>query len=601
MADTEKRDKLEIRSKLCGNAELFGAFSEDDVLTFKLTVPRSFGAKDPEIRINRDGCGETVIPLEFVTVRGSDDEYSSALRCPEPGLYWYRVTYDSRFGKRAPVCDRQLTVYSAGFSTPDWIKGGVMYQIFVDRFAKGGEVKKRDDAVMIGDWDNGEPEYPEVRGGHLENNTFFGGTLYGVADKLDHLASLGVNCIYLCPIFEAYSNHKYDTGDYDKIDEMFGGEEAFDELIKKADRLKIRVVLDGVFNHTGSDSKYFNKSGRYGKGGAYRDRHSPYFSWYNFRRYPDDYESWWNIPILPRVRCDDPSYREYILGGNGIVRKYLRKGAAGWRLDVADELSDGFLDGLREAVKAEKRDAVIFGEVWEDASNKISYGSRRRYLQGGQLDGVMNYVLREAIISFMLNKDAAAFAGAVCGTYFNYPKAVSDCMMNILGTHDTARILNMLSARYPDGASNKELSEYRISAEDRENGKRLLKLAWLICATMPGVPCIYYGDEAGMEGWGDPFNRRPYPWGREDGELLKFYRRIGKFRRAHQVYREGIFKVVHASGGTLIFSRGEGGETLYTAVNLSDKTFDLPEGYKDALTGRRIGAIPAGEGKILHN
>ena len=195
MADTEKRDKLEIRSKLCGNAELFGAFSEDDVLTIKLTVPRSFGAKDPEIRINRDGCGETVIPLEFVTVRGSDDEYSSALRCPEPGMYWYRVTYDSRFGKRTPVCDRQLTVYSAGFSTPDWIKGGVMYQIFVDRFAKGGEVKKRDDAVMIGDWDNGEPEYPEVRGGHLENNTFFGGTLYGVADKLDHLVSLGVNGI----------------------------------------------------------------------------------------------------------------------------------------------------------------------------------------------------------------------------------------------------------------------------------------------------------------------------------------------------------------------------------------------------------------------
>ncbi len=600
MTDSSSLVKLDIRSKLCGNAELFGAFPEGDVLRFRLYVPRREGGADPALRISKDGQEERYVPFGFIKLERSSDVYEAAFECGDTGLFWYSVTYETSSGRKYVVISGQMTVYSKGFAVPEWIKGGVMYQIFVDRFCRSGDVNKRSDAVMIEDWENGEPEYPEYRGGHLENNTFFGGTLYGVAEKLEYIASLGVNCVYLCPIFEAYSNHKYDTGDYSKIDEMFGGDKAFDRLIAEADRLGIRVILDGVFNHTGADSIYFNRSGRYGTGGAYNDPDSPYYSWYIFRSYPDDYECWWNIPILPRVKCDDPSYREYILGENGIVRRYLRRGASGWRLDVADELSDGFLDGLRDAAKKEKNDAYVLGEVWEDASNKVSYGRRRRYLQGGQLDGVMNYVLRDAIITYVLYRDAGAFADVTRKLYRNYPKCVSDASMNILGTHDTVRILNTLSAPYPDGASNRELSGYRLSPEQKKKGKSLLKLAWLICATMPGVPCIYYGDEAGMDGWGDPFNRRPFPWGREDADLTGFYRKIGRFRRKRDVYKEGLYRIILAEGPVLIFSRGEGKDALYTAVNAGDVPFALKGDWFDCFTGRRTSVLSPGAGRILH-
>ena len=591
---------LEIRSKLCGDARLFGAFRQGDVLSFRLTFPRSDGVRDPELIVTRDGGEANRILFIFEKLSGDREVYRAELCCDNPGLFWYDITYDTLYGKRNAVSGRQLTVYSMEYSTPDWIKGGIMYQIFVDRFARGGKTTKRSDAVMIDDWYNGEPEYPEVRGGHLENNTFFGGTLYGVSEKLEYLASLGVNCIYLCPIFEAYSNHKYDIGDYSKIDEMFGGEDAFDKLIIKAESFGIKVILDGVFNHTGADSVYFNKFGRYGSGGAYNDPESEYYSWYNFRSFPNDYECWWNIPILPRVNGNDPSFSEYILGENGIVKKYLRLGAAGWRLDVADELSDIFLDGLRKSVKSENKDAVIYGEVWEDASNKISYGKRRRYLQGSQLDGVMNYVFRNAIISFVTGSDASDFARVTEALYYNYPKCASDVAMNILGTHDTVRILNALSAPYPDGATNRQLSESRLSDDQRSKGKKLLKTAWLICATLPGVPCIYYGDEAGMEGWGDPFCRRPYPWGREDKDLIEYYRKIGSFRRSRSIYREGVFRILTAEKRVLIYSRGEEKDALYTAVNLGDQAYPLPFAASDALSGETISELAPYSAYILN-
>lgn len=592
--------ELKIKSKLCGDTQLFGAFPRGDKLTLTLSAPRAHAMISPVLTLRSDSGPAGEVCFGFAGLDGSHDLYKAELILDEIGLFWYDVACIYS-GKTVSVAkDVQLSVYRDDFSTPDWIKGGVMYQIFVDRFARGGSVPVRDDAVLISDWENGEPEFPEVRGGPLKNNTFFGGTLYGVVDKLDYLVSLGVNCIYLNPVFEAYSNHKYDTGDYEKIDEMFGGREAFDLLIAESAKRGIRVILDGVFNHTGDDSKYFNKYGRYGSSGAYRDRNSPYFPWFNFKEYPSEYESWWNVDILPRVKSDEPSYREYMLGENGIVRRYISSGAGGWRLDVADELSSGFLDELRKAVKDRDAEALIIGEVWEDASNKVSYGERRRYLLGSELDSVMNYVMRNAIIEFVTGGKAEDFADRARTLYMHYPKCVSDVQMNVLGTHDTARILNVLGAQYPQDASNGELSRFRLSAKQRETALARLKTAWLICATIPGVPCIYYGDEAGMEGWGDPFCRRPYPWGREDTDLLEFYRRVCRFRRANGAYADGVFRIVRAKDGVLIFSRGEGGRKLYTAVNNGDKPFRLSRGFTDAFTGRPVAQLDPHSGTVLH-
>lgn len=592
---------LKTESKLCDNAQLFGAFARGDRLTFTLTVHRKEGASKVSMRFYSDKTSkEVILPFEYVGMNNADDKYRLCLDLNECGLYFYDISFDGINGKISICKDEQLTVYDEGFTTPEWLKGGIIYQIFVDRFCRGGEVPIRNDAVMITDWENGEPEYAKERGGRIPNNSFFGGTLYGVAEKLDYIASLGVNCIYLCPVFEAYSNHKYDTADYEKIDEMFGGEEAFDLLIKRADKLGIRIILDGVFNHTGDDSKYFNRYGKYGKSGAYNDTDSPYYNWYTFRDYPTDYECWWDIDILPRVKSDDPSYKEYMFSENGIIRRYLRRGISGWRLDVADELSDEFLAELRSAARSEKNDALVLGEVWEDASNKISYDKRKSYLQGRELDSVMNYVMRDAIISFVKNGDAELFANKTVSLYHNYPKCVSDVLMNVLGTHDTGRILNELGASFPEGMTNDEACAFKLSKEAKSLAKERLKSAWLICSTVPGVPCIYYGDEAGMEGWGDPFCRRPFPWGREDKELTEYYRAVGSFRRRNDVYRDGIYKVEYAQAALLVFSRTNNDKSLYTVSNMRGTSVDLPDGIVNALTSRRIKKIGPNQTVVVY-
>ena len=288
----------------------------------------------------------------------------------------------------------QLIIYTKRKKYPEFFRGGIAYQIFVDRFFRGGNEEVKEDAKVNHDWYHGVPEYFHPGDKDFKNNTFFGGDLPGVEKKLSYIASLGVTAIYLNPIFLSSSTHKYDTADYTKIDPMFGGEEAFRSLIKAAKKHKISIILDGVFNHTGDDSVYFNKYGKYDTVGAYQSEESPYADWYNFTEFPDEYESWWGFKNLPRVMSDNPSYKKFLFGKDGIVRRYIREGICGWRLDVADELSDKFLEELSYAAQAEREDALIIGEVWEDASNKVSYGKRRAYFYGKELDSVMNYPIR---------------------------------------------------------------------------------------------------------------------------------------------------------------------------------------------------------------
>jgi len=419
----------------------------------------------------------------------------------------------------------QLTVFRDD-PVPDWFKQGIMYQIFVDRFYNGNKENQVQNAkaksMIHGDWYD-TPCYFKDEAGKVIRWDFFGGNLAGVIAKLPYLKELGISIIYFNPIFEAASNHKYDTGNYRKIDPMFGDEAVFDRLIREASRLGISVILDGVFSHTGSDSIYFNKYGNYPGIGASQSKDSPYYSWYRFRNYPDDYECWWGVEALPNVNEMEPSYREYIISGrDSAVRYWMRKGVKGWRLDVADELPDQFIKELRQAVAEENQQAVLIGEVWEDASHKMSYGEQREYLWGEELHSVTNYPLREILIGYLLGKmDAVTVHRRVMSLYENYPRESFCSLMNLIGSHDRERVLTVLGEA-PTGSelTERERESYRLGEEQKKLAGRRLKLLALLQLTFPGVPCIYYGDEAGVEGYADPYNRGTYPWGRENMEIF---------------------------------------------------------------------------------
>ncbi|MBR6701279.1 MAG: glycoside hydrolase family 13 protein [Firmicutes bacterium] len=568
----------------------FGSVRQEEEIAMDIHVSGRLGAFKVSLLLYKDGEFEPEIyPMRFKGHEGLMEVYSLKFSVEEEGLYWYRFGFSSLEGERnigrgqgqkafldSDLC-WQLTVYEKGFETPEWIKGGIMYQIFPDRFFRSSNYDPviREDSYLREDW-GGIPAYIRPEDGSVPNNDFFGGNLRGIIEKLDHLKSLNVNCIYLNPIFEAASNHKYDTGDYEKIDPVFGDEDIFKELCREAEKKGIKVILDGVFSHTGADSRYFNKNGRYPDEGAYQSKESKYYSWYDFGKWPESYRGWWGIDTLPEVNEEEPSYLEYITGKNGILSKWISAGAAGYRLDVADELPDVFLDKLRERVKDTDPEAFIIGEVWEDASNKISYGRRRRYLLGKQLDSVMNYVFREGIINFVKYGDSSGLAERVESVVRNYPPQVLNCLMNILGTHDTARALTEI------GSIEK------------------LKCAALIQYFLPGVPCIYYGDETGMTGGGDPYCRGCYPWGSENEDLIEFYRTLGKIRTENKdVLKDGKYFTNYVNQDIICYKRTNLSGSIFVIVKVSegcavlspeDMGIDFSEGRKivDMIDGHVI-------------
>ncbi len=496
------------------------------------------------------------------------------------GLIWYSFHLEGLDGRKLELGEYQLTVYDGRESVPAWFGEGLTYQIFPDRFRRTGIP---DPNGLIGGrtvhqtWGE-EPEYrPDARG-EIRNRDFFGGSLAGIMEKLDYLEQLGVETLYLCPIFEGAENHRYGTGDYEKIDPMLGTEEDFRTLCAQAHRRGMRVLLDGVFNHTGFVSRYFNGDGSYPDLGASQSRESPYFSWFHFSHWPDRYDCWWGIYSLPAVEEHNPNYREYIFAGeDSIIRRWLRVGADGWRLDVADELPDDFIAGIHKAVRAERSDGVVIGEVWEDGSSKIAYGVRRRHILGGHCDGLMNYPFRNAAISYLLGGDAAQFREEMETLRENYPLFAFYSAMNSLGTHDTPRILTLLGEGSPRQEQSRDWRAVRrLSPEQRALARRRLMAGAVLLMTFPGSPTLYYGDEAGMEGFEDPFNRRTYPWGEEDGSLLAWFSALGRLRKGSPALRRGELRWLAAEGPVLAFSRSAEGQTLIAALNLGESRRELP-------------------------
>lgn len=557
------------------------AIAEGESLRLKVLLHKDAHVKDAFLLIKNDADAcEKQIKMEPADFLDNYRFYECEVSLGE-GLYWYHFKYLSDYGeffiKKGEhslgfICPEgnswQLTVFDRDYTTPDWLDGGIIYQIFPDRFYSSGEKKNRvpKDRYIITDWEK-QPEFRQADTFKCLGNDYYGGDLKGIERKLNYIKSLGVNCIYLNPIFEAHSNHRYNTADYMKIDPTLGTKADLESLIKSAEKLGIHIILDGVFSHTGDDSIYFNKSGRYNSVGAYNSDTSPYRSWYKFDNSKIGYEAWWGVPTLPEVNENDKNFTEFITGENGVIRYWLKKGIKGFRLDVADELPDEFLDNIRKALKAESKDNFLLGEVWEDATNKISYNKRRRFLRGKQLDSVMNYPFSNAIIKYLQGGNSRELIDTVLEILENYPPQAVKLLMNHIGTHDTPRILTLLGKGCVESTDREWQSAQILTEEEYNKGISLLKVGAIIQYSLPGIPSLYYGDEAGMQGYGDPFCRGAYPWGKENEDLLSFYKKLGSIRRKSKAFSSGEFIPVYANFGEIAFIRKNGDEQILIAVS----------------------------------
>ena len=549
------------------------------------------------------------IPLAAAGEEGERTLFTGSYRVSaQPELVWYsfrftRANGESVFLGRNGYCREgqaalwQQTVYDDSLSAPRWFGRGVTYQIFPDRFNRTSVPNPKGmlgDRVVHQGWEE-QMEYLPNEKGEILNRDFFGGNLLGIEEKLDYLKELGISTLYLCPIFEADSNHRYNTGDYETIDPMLGTEEDFRRLCAGAKERGIHIMLDGVFNHTGNNSRYFNALGSYTTLGAAQSKDSPYYSWYDFKHWPDRYDAWWGIRTLPAVQEMNPDYIHYIITGeNSIIRRWLRAGADAWRLDVADELPDAFIAEIRRVMMEEKADSFLLGEVWEDGSNKIAYNERRKYLLGRETHGLMNYPFRTGAMDFLKGGDAAVFMEAMETIRENYPRDAFYSCMNMLGTHDNPRILTMLGIHPKEApATRTERAKYRLTDAEYKRGASLLQAGAILLYAFPGSPTVFYGDEAGMQGFEDPFCRGTYPWGKEDAALRRRFIRLGSLRNNRPSLQDGDLRWLYAQGHALAFARTLGSETTIAAVNAGDEPVRLSFDWQgslatDALTGQKF-------------
>ena len=558
----------------------FGAVECESVIDIKIRINKKHKVEFIDLNFLDDAGRESVIDMKLKDEENDFFIYCAKLDIPKiEGLYWYNfkiqaddiICYYGNNGlmlggegetfRSKPPLSYQITVYKKNNTTVDWIKDGIIYQIFPDRFYNGNEdntvLKPIRDMILRSDW-NDTPKYVKSDNGRMQFFDYFGGNLEGIIKKLPYLKELGVTIIYLNPIFEGSSNHKYDTGDYKKIDAMFGDEEKFIELCEKSKAQGIRIILDGVFSHTGSDSIYFNKYKKYESIGAYQSKDSKYYAWYDFEDYPNQYDSWWGVDALPNVDELNQGYLDYIINDeDSVVNKWSKVGISGWRLDVADELPDEFIKKFKKQLKTVDSESVLIGEVWEDASNKSSYGERRSYLLGEELDATMNYPFRNTFVDFLLGVLNSSMAiKELMSIYENYPIHHFYSLMNLVGTHDIPRIITVLGeAPEENNLSQREKEEFKLDEENFDLGFKRLKLLTLIQMTFPGVPSIYYGDEAGVEGYSDPINRKTYPWGNENKDILDWFKKVTSLRSIYDVFKTGSFTLMDLDSDVFVYMR----------------------------------------------
>ena len=570
----------------------FGCLTPEQTCTLHIHVPSSVQAVKVVCVINHEnGVLAMEVPMTYSMKKGAYDIFQGKFAFKETGLYFYYFRIEKKQGSfrlfkagnstNMETGDAwQITCIPADFTTPDWAKGATIYQVFPDRFHKSGKCDltgKLEPYTVHENW-NEEVDWRPTPEGLVLNNDFYGGNFKGITEKMDYIASMGVTILYLNPISKSFSSHRYDTGDYKTPDPMLGTEADFTNLCDAAHERGIRVVLDGVYSHTGSNSLYFDKNRTFGGKGAYNSKASAFYDWFEFYNYPNSYKCWWEFDTLPTVKKMEPSFVDYIITGkDSVVEHWLKLGADGFRLDVVDELPNEFVKLLKDRIREIKPDALLIGEVWEDASNKEAYGVRRRYFVDGTLDSCMNYPFRTAILNFLRERDDGYHLRETVLTIMeNYPSQVFLCNMNMLGTHDTPRILTALVDDF-DG-SREEKAMRHLSRAQRELAKERLLLASVLQYTLPGAPSLYYADETGMEGYKDPFNRRTYPWGHENQMLLNHHKQLGRLRKQQEALRLGDLEFFQAGDQKLGFSRSYNGSKVRIYVNRSSDVWEIPAG-----------------------
>lgn len=570
----------------------FGCVAPGQTVTLHLHIPTAVSAWKVEIVLcYEDGSPARYHEMYRIEQRGAYDIYEGDFSLFAPGLHFYYFQIHAPHGmfrlfKQGDDTNMeegdlwQISCISPDFTTPDWAKGAIIYQIFPDRFHRSGKCDltgKLHPYTVHRHWDE-DVDWAPDENGIVHNNDFFGGNFRGITEKMDYIASLGTGIIYLNPISKAFSNHRYDTGDYKIPDPMLGTEADFRDMCDAAHARGMKVILDGVYSHTGSNSLYFDREGTFGGNGAYCRQDSPFYHWYTFYQWPNNYHSWWNFDTLPTVNKMHPDFIRYVITDeDSVVAHWMKLGADGFRLDVADELPDEFIRMIHDRIREINPEALLMGEVWEDASNKTAYNHRRRYFTNAELDSIMNYPFRTAILNFMRGRDdGRGFKETVMSIVENYPSQVVACNMNLLGTHDTPRILTALVDDF-DG-SREEKARRRLSRNQLEVARDRLMMASFLQYTLPGCPSLYYADETCMEGYKDPFNRRTYPWGREDTEILGHFRCLGKLRTQNIALRLGDIRFTVASDRHLAYTRSAQGQTLSIYVNRSGDAWDIPAG-----------------------
>lgn len=541
-------------------------------------------------------------------------------------VYWTREQGSNGLGVIAakPAGERMLrryrmTVHAPGFVVPDWAADAVYYYVFPERFRNGdpgndprpGVDRYQDKDVEFHENWLDRPWRPGTGDGSdtVHNNDFFGGDLAGIIEQLDYIAGLGANTLYMTPVFLASSNHKYDTADYTRVDPRFGSNSDFERLAAEAGKRGIRVMPDVSLNHTGSDSIYFDRFGKYGGNGAFAggriNPDSPYADWYRFDPAQSDpdkqYKGWVGVKDLPELNKDSPGFRRFAYGApDSVMKQWLDRGAAGWRMDVAPWVPDDFWREWRAEIKQHRPDALLIAETWFDAS---------KFFLGDAFDGTMNYVFRNAVLDYANGGKASDAYRSLEYLREVYPPQALHALMNLVSSHDVARALHVF------GHTPQATPEAVAVARQR------LRLAWLFQVAYPGAPAIYYGDEVGVTGGEDPFNRATYPWpdrgGQPDLAMKAELQRLLGIRREHAVLRRGTLSApLLADAHLLAFARqGEPGTAIVVLNNdaaVREARLPLPADlaathFEDLLTGETFEArqgqlalpVPARFGRIL--
>lgn len=549
---------------------------------------------------------DNVIIRRFSLEKTEDNIYEANICLQEKGIYYYCFSFESDFGQmfvrydsqnKCPKVTLEPLPYwhlEVGIDSPEWAKGANMMQIFVDRFRRSPkyEISPMPYRKIYSDWSDQICIWIDDLGNW--NTDFFGGNLAGIEEMLDYIKRLGITIIYLTPIFQSQSNHRYDTGDYRKIDCYLGTEEDYDRLCKAVHKRGMHLILDGVFNHTGNDSWYFNEYNRYDSMGAYGNPDSPYKDWYK-RLENGEYKYWWNVESLPECNLNNRNYQEYIC--KEVIRKRIGKDLAdGMRFDVADQIPDFFLKIIVEEIYECLPNAFTVGEFWEQAMDKKDeYGHTRELIRKGIINSVMNYYWMQKILAYVKYREPEEMVERIENLLWNYPKGTIHSLMNFTCTHDMSRAITFFGVDcYKRNSINTwdlireddrtwEQQNDSMTKEQYKKGKNLLKVLLHIIAFLPGIVSIFYGDEVGVTGIGNLLNRKPYPWGRRDKELLTFVKKLLNTRKSIEWLKTAETALICVDERMMMFERYDDQNNLLNIVNITEHPIEvfIPELYKD--------------------